>query len=185
LIKKITAISAGLLSAFIIVLIVNELIKVLLVQIITGAPVTFSVSGISLHADFPVEIGSAYLYLPVLFSPVIFTLVIIELSLILLSKNKNDHIRIYLVLFQIVLVGYLIIFLIAGLITLLFESTLSKDWNNIFLLLDLTFNQSLIFLLFIFILFLTYINIHAKRLRKNIPAVHELKTKGIKNDAKK
>lgn len=162
------SIAAGLIT----VLIINELFKGLVAYVLTGAKINFVFRGIMLDARVPVaELGNLASYTAVFLSPYLLSIVLIEVSLMLLARSSNDRFRSSVIIFQLVNIGYLIFTTVLGILTLLLKATVSTNWSKLMEFGNYTRGQKIIFMFFILILLLTYINILTKRIRKNIPVL--------------
>lgn len=172
--KKTTLIIISILAGLLTVLYVNELIKGLAAGLITGGDITFIFKGIILTAAIPVTKGtgfSAYIFLLAL--PLILSVLYIETSALTLKKNNNLWLRQGLVIFQLVNLGYIIVNIFIGIISVIARGMFSSSWVRLLEYAEFSYTKQLIFMLIILILLLTYINYSTNRMKKYITIVKE------------
>lgn len=162
------SLAAGLVS----ILIVNELFKGLVTFILTGANIDFVFRGIMLDAQIPAgELHSLATYTAIFLSPYLLSIILIEISLMILTKTTNDRFRSSVIIYQLVNIGYLIFTTVLGILTLVLKASVSTNWSRLMEFGNYSRGEKIMFMFFILILLLTYINILTKRIRKNIPVM--------------
>ncbi|MCL5030998.1 MAG: hypothetical protein M1480_18480 [Bacteroidetes bacterium] len=170
--NKTFAVILGLIAGLIAVLYLNELVKAFSAFLLIKQNVSIAFYGIKLTVSFPFsKSNSSYIYLLVMITPFIANVLFIETAFIWLSKTASDHIRTSLIIFQLINIGYLIFAAFIGIISIILNSSVSTEWTTLLNQENLSYNQKLIFMLFILILLLGYINILTKRIKKSIPAI--------------
>jgi hypothetical protein len=162
----------SLLTGLLTVLIVNELFKGLVAFIFTGSGVEFAWRGIMLDASIRAgEFHSMASYTAIFLSPYLLSIVLIEISLMMMARTANDRFRSSIIIFQLVNIGYLIFTTVLGILTLVLKTSVSTNWSKLMEFGHYSRGQKIMFMFFILILLLTYINILTKRIRTNIPVM--------------
>ena len=170
--NKVYLVLFSLIVGLISVLIINELFKGLVAYIITGSKIDFVFRGIMLDARVPVtELHSLASYTAIFLSPYLMSIILIEISLMMLSRISSDRFRSSLIIYQLVNIGYLIFTTVLGILTFVLKASVSTNWSTLMEFGNYTQGQKIMFMFFILILLLTYINILTKRIRKNIPVM--------------
>ncbi len=170
--NKTFAIILGIITGLIAVLYLNELVKGISALLLIKQNISLAFNGISLQISFPMNNqNSFYTYLLVLITPFLTNVLFIEISFIWLNKTVNDHLRSSIIIFQLINIGYLIFAAFIGILSIILDSSYSTEWITILNQENLSYNQKLIFMLFVLILLLGYINILTKRIKRNIPTI--------------
>jgi len=172
--KKITVIAISLFLGLITVIYLNELIKGLIAGILTGVEVNYFFKGILLTAAIPFTKGTGISTYSFLYSvPFLMSVVFIEISSIILKKNNNLNLRQGIVVFQLVNVGYIVVNIFVGIISVVFKGLFTSNWARFLEYADIPYSKQLVIMLLILIFLFAYINYSTNRLRKYITIVKE------------
>ena len=107
----------------------------------------------------------------ILISPSIACIICIEASIIILAKAKGDHLRSFLIIYQLVSIGYLLVNIFVAIFSVLLQPSSQPEWTDFLLKENISYSKQMIFLLLILIFLAGYLNIVTKRIRKNIPVI--------------
>lgn len=166
----IISIFAGLLT----VLYLNEFIKGIIAGVMTGGEVTYIFRGIILTAAIPITKGTGFAtYTFLLAVPLLLSVLFIEISALTLKKNSNLWLRQGLVIFQLVNLGYIIVNIFIGIISVIGRGLFNSSWVRLLEYARFSYAKQLILMLVILILLFTYINYSTNRLKKYITIVKE------------
>ncbi len=172
--KKITVIVISLFIGLITVIYLNELLKGIIAGILTGGEVNYFFKGILLTAAIPFTKGTGISTYSFLFSvPLFMSVIFIEFSSIILKKNNNLNLRHGIVIIQLVNIGYIVLNIIVGIISVVFKGLFTSNWARFLEYADIPYSKQLIIMLLILILLFAYINYSTNRLKKYITLVKE------------
>lgn len=175
--SKTVSILAGIAAGLITVLVLNELIKSLFIVILLNQAIVFNIKGIGLYAQPAAGFShDFFINLVILTSPLVFIIVLFEISLYY-SRKDISNIRHGLIIFQLILMGYLIFNILLGAVSLLLNSSFKTDWLILLQNSGYTHPQQLLLMLVVLALLFTYLNFSSKRLKRNIPVVIRKKQK--------
>jgi hypothetical protein len=170
--KKTYSIIAGLIAGLLSVLFLDQLFKGLLANLFLNEEVKIYFTGLRLTVYFPTsEIHSFFLYAVLIISPFILSILMVEATLIWHNKIPNNYLRMSIIIFQLINIGYLIFTAVIGLFSILLHTTFQTDWSMLLNHGSLSYDQKLLFMFLILFIFLGYINILTKRIRKSIPII--------------
>lgn len=172
--KKITITISSIFAGLITVLYFNEFVKGSAAVLLTGGEVYYLFKGIILTAVIPITKNTGiYTYSFLLLIPLLLSVLFIEISSVILRKNNNMNLRQGLVIFQLINVGYLVVNIFIGIISVIFKGFLKSNWARLLEYAEVDYNKQLILMLLILIFLFTYINYSANRLKKYITIVKE------------
>jgi hypothetical protein len=171
-VKKIIIIFLGILAGLISVFYLNELLEMLTSVLLIKGQTQVVFNGFKICLILPAAAKDSFIaYAAVLIAPLIGSILFIELSLLWLNKTSSDVSRSFIIIFQLINIGYLIITIFAAILSVLLRLSILNDWQQLFNCGKLTYNQGLVFLLLVTIILLSYINVLAKRIKKSIPVI--------------
>ncbi len=175
--KKIINLLAGLFTGLLFVLVINQFLQGAAASVLLNQKVNYFFSGIKLVSSFQIPQDSFAGGLIVILIPIIVSFLLTEITMVILSKRNDDKTNIPLVIFILINTGYIILYIIITVISILFNNSLQN--NFIILLTDsgFTYNQQLIFILAAAVLFFGYLNFVLKRMKRSLPAIIENKKK--------
>ncbi len=172
--NKTLAVSLGLICGIISVMYLSELIKIIAAHFFINGEVTIIFHGLKLDVILPVgTMNSFFAIAAVTITPFAACILFIEVSFLGLNKTSNDHIRSSIIIFQLINIGYIIFAAFMGIISVLLPFSFATDWTRFLNDESLSENQKLVFMFFILILLLAYINVLTKRIRKAIPIINK------------
>jgi hypothetical protein len=167
---KLTIIFLGLLAGFISVLFLVELLKMLTAVVLIKDHVQLLFNGFKINIILPAPTKNNFIYNAIVFiTPYIGSVFFIEISLIWFRKSLLDRVRGFIVVFQVINAGYLILTLFISIYSILLRPSYTTELRLLLNSANLTYIQQLIFILLISIILFYYINILGKRLKKSIP----------------
>ncbi len=172
--KKVINVSSGILASLLTVLFIPEYIKGLAVHLIYNVNVEYTISNFYLVAGFPLNTIPNFFILSMIFIiPLIVCIIIIELISFGIRRSTEDNPRVFLIVFQIVAIGYLIVNVIVGIIAILTHGILNSDWLLLLNTGGYSQTQKLIFMLLVMILLFGYINSVTGRMKRHIPIISQ------------
>jgi hypothetical protein len=170
--NKPTIIVLGLLAGLLSILFLDELFKFITALIFINDHIYILFKGLKLSITFPLTGNNNFFSIAtVLLTPLIGSIIFIETSLIWLAKTASERIRSFLIIFQLVNIGYLIFTIFIIIFSVLLKSPVVNEWQTFLNNGNLSNNQKLIFILMMAIILLSYVNILAKRIKKSIPVI--------------
>jgi hypothetical protein len=182
--NKIINIIAGLAAGLFSILVINSLIQGIFVSIFFDSPPVLVFEGIRICTVFPLNAESFGVTLLAALLPLLTGILFIEISLIFFAKNPSGKISVFLLLFMVVNAGYLLVYIIPVIISMVINYIPN---NNLVLLLkqsDLSYNQQLLIVLVTAVLVFGYTNFITKRMKRTLPGIIENK-KGKEDEIKK
>ena len=172
--NKTLSVTFGLISGIVAVMYLSELIKILAAHLFINGDVTIVFHGLKLDVILPVgTMNSFFIIAAVTITPFAACILFIEASFLWLNKTSNDHVRGSIIVFQLINIGYIIFAAFMGIISILLPLSFATDWTRFLNDESLSENQKLIFMFFVLILLLAYINVLTKRIRKAIPIINK------------
>jgi len=169
---KLTIIFLGLLAGFISVLFLDELLKLLAAIILIKEHVQLALSGFHFIINLPAPVkNNFFINAVVMITPLLGSIIFIEISLIWFTKSISDWVRSFIVVFQLINIGYLIFILFINIYSILFRPSYTTELLLLLKSANLTYGQQLISILLFSIILFSYINILSKRLKKSIPVI--------------
>jgi small-conductance mechanosensitive channel len=101
----------------------------------------------------------------------------IELSSIFLKKIEKEFFRIIIIIYILINTGYLIFNILLGIFALILKSTYTNDWGRFLEASGYSYNQKLVFMLFVMVILFAYLNYTTKKMRSFIPVIKKLDVK--------
>ena len=156
----ITGLAAGILSVFYL----NELFQGFAAFIAGFERITFEFGMINWYAVFHSEEPfGGLIYVIVYIAPLLFNLLVIEVSNIILKKGGPGLIRNSILLFQLINIGYILLNIFYGALSLLLRTNPMNDWVRLAAALRLEGPGKFVMMLFAIIILISYLNITTKR----------------------
>lgn len=172
--NKTVAVILGLLFGIVSVMYLSELLKIASAHILINGQVNVSFHGLKLDVILPSgKFNSFFTVAFVTITPFLACIFFIELSFLWLNKTISEHVRGSIIVFQLINIGYIILAAFMGIISIIFPLSIITDWSVFLNDESLSYNQKLIFMFFVLILLLAYINLLTKRIRKSIPVINK------------
>jgi hypothetical protein len=163
-IKNKGSIVIGSLSGLITVLFLSELFQGLL-ALVFAKEVGFAFSGLNFFADFVIEEGKSILVYILLFaSPLLLSILAVELSMIIMKRSPLGPARFSTIVFQLINLGYIIITLFYGAISILLRVNLLNDWVRMTNYLGIEGGERYPLVFFFLIILIMYLNLVTKRI---------------------
>lgn len=144
--------------------------------ILKGAKVNIVFDGLLITAITGAETNNFLINFFIFISPLLAVLILIEISLFVMRKTGNESIRMISLITQIILMGFFLVNIIAGVAAVLLKDS---SFSGLYLILDnanYTQNQKLVFMLFILLISFAYLNFISKRIRRYTPMIHQNKS---------
>jgi hypothetical protein len=157
----------GLVFAGLYALVFVELIQGFIAWITGASGVSFRISGIKLYAGFILN-GGAVINAVIFIVPYILTILAIELAMRLLKKYPQGFKRHFIIVFSLVLSGFLLFDTFYGAFSVILRFNFENDWVQLVNMLNITEGERLISALFVIILTAGYLNLSTKRIIKYI-----------------
>ncbi len=174
--KKTIAVALGLIAGIISVMYLSEAIKIIAAHLFINGDVNIKLHGLKLDVILPVgNLNSFFTIAAVTVTPFLACILFIEASFLWLNKASNDHVRGSIIVFQLINIGYIIFASFMGILSVLLPFSFATDWTRFLNDESLSYNQKLIFMFFVLIILLAYINVLTKRIRKSIPVINKKK----------
>ena len=168
--NKATIILLGLLSGFISIFFLDELLKMLAAVILIKGHIAIIFNGWKLTILLPALGKNNFISYGVVFgTPFIGSIFIIEILLIWFTKTISDRVKSFIIINQLINIGYLIFAIFIIICSILLKSSFTVDLQMLLKYGNLTYIQQLIFILLMALILLAYLNILAKRLKKSLP----------------
>lgn len=127
---------------------------------------SFTVTGLvcnfTLPAQTPIWWGILIYLLPLLCGVIFY-----EIGMVFLNKSQLGILRYSTIVFEIILAGYIIIYVFYGAISVILKLQ-DNDWVNTIKLFNFGYESGIIFMFFVIILLSVYLNFSAKRISKFI-----------------
>ena len=172
--KKLYLVILSLMAGLATVLYLNELVKSLVASLVTGGKIELVFNGIILTAVIPfTHSTTAGSYGFLLAVPLILSIIFVEASSVILKKTNNLNLRQGLVIFQLINIGYLVVNVFIGILSVLIKNSFDTAWTRLFEYAGFSYTRELVLMLLILILLFAYINYSANRLRKYITIIKE------------
>ncbi len=174
MLRKIYNVFLGLLTGFIATFYLNRLFEFLLASILLSNKVSLGLKGMALTVEFNLTNShNIYTYAIIFISPLIAGLIMIELSSLFNRHIYNVNHRIIILLFQLFNIGYIIIDLLIGIISVILKGSISSEWIKLFQFENFSLMEQLLAMFFLFLLFFSYLNRQILIIRKNIPIIQK------------
>lgn len=172
--KKIIFVGTAVLIGLVTVLYLNEYIKGLIASALLDTNTGYSFNGIIITAYFPLTGNHAFLFYCFLFSiPILISLIFIEASAFSLKKITNLNLRTEVIIFELINIGFVIVNIFVGIITVLFKNSFENGWARLFQFSGYSFEKQLIIVFLSLALTLAYVNFTANRLRNYLTIIKE------------
>ncbi len=172
--RKFIFISLSILTGLLTVLYFNELVQGIIASAVLRTNVAFSFKGIVLTAVIPfVGTYSFFTYFFLLLIPLLLSGIFIELSAVSLKKIINLNLRIGVIIFELVNIGFIVVNILIGILSVLLKGSFENGWSRLFEFSGVTFEKQLIVMFLLLLLSLTYINFSANRLKNYITIIKE------------
>lgn len=169
------SIIAGLSAALIFIFLLNGLLQYLELLVL-NIEVQFgqlTLGGLTVLASIPSEMNRYFATL-IFLLPVFNSLLFIETSFLILKKTPLGMLRNSTIIFQLLLTGFLIIFVFVGMIKLAISANSSSLWKNIILVWKLEGTQIYVLIAFVVLVVFTYLQLIQKRIMKYISVDEKL-----------
>lgn len=127
---------------------------------------SFSVAGLICNFELPGQNAVGLILLIYLF-PILSAVVFYEIGMVILNRSQVGGLRYSILIFEIILAGYIIINVFYGAISAIFKLE-SNDWVNLLKLFNFGYEGGIIFMLFVILLLSFYLNFSTKRIGKFI-----------------
>jgi hypothetical protein len=166
-IKK--SIFIGALLATIVIVLLNGLIHSSILLLI-GANILnydFTIWGITPTVELNNEIG-VFLKTILILLPLILNFVFVESSFLLLKKTSQGFARNTIIIFLLLIAGYLLIVVFYGMIELIINPSAQSSWKNILELWNFVGNQLYVFVALVILALFSYLQIMQKRIMRFI-----------------
>ena len=156
----------GMMSALLFILFFNGVFQSLIILLLNGSieSFAFTITGFSPIVILETTSYNIYLNSILLLSPMVIYILFMELTLMLLSKTTPDTTRYSLILFLLLLFGYLIIITFYGMIELILFPSTGSLWGRLVQLWELEGGQIYVLVAFILLVLFSYLQITQKRL---------------------
>lgn len=167
-IKNKKALFAGIFTGFITILFLGELFQILL-AFVAGTEnihLKFLITGLKSEFILPEQLNnviSAIIYL----GTEILLILLFEIGIIFLKRTGVGIARFSLIVFEIIIIGFLIVDVFYGAIRVLLRME-GNDWIDLVNRLDLSFEGGIVFMFFVIITFIIYLNFSSKRIMNYI-----------------
>lgn len=172
--KKFIFVALSILAGLVTVLYFNEFVQGIIASAVLRTKVAFSFNGIILTAFIPfVGTYSFFTYFFLLLAPLLLSGIFIELSAVSLKKIINLNLRTGVIIFELVNVGYIVVNIFIGILSVLLKGSFENGWSRLFEFSGVTFERQLIVMFLLLLLSLTYINFSANRLKNYITIIKE------------
>ena len=169
LIKNKSSILSGLLLGITTIYFFTELFQGFVAYLFGAENLIYSMKGFFFSADFilPGELNSLS-YIFILTSNVIFIIVLIEFTMLGLKKTGLGFYRYSLILFQLVMVGYLIVNIFYGAFSIFINVDLNNNWLLLSEYLGINGPSKIAYMFFVVLILLAYLNMVSRRIQKYI-----------------
>jgi hypothetical protein len=159
---------AGVLAGYVVVFILSPVMQYLTGLILGFKVVHLSIDYYKLTCEFYSGSGKI-LTIAALLAPTFIYIINIEINSYMLTKVTVGFYRNFFIVYSMVLIGYLMVNVFIGAVTVILKVSLSNDYAKIVNdVLGLTMPASFLIILVILILLTMYINITTKRIMKYI-----------------
>lgn len=163
-VKNKKSIFIGLLLGSITVLFLSELFQAL-IALVLAKDVSLEFAGVNFYAFFNCAEGKSFLTYILLFaSPLLFSVLAVEISMIIMKRSPLGPYRFVSIVFQLIALGYIIISLFYGAISILLEVNLTNDWVKMAKLLGIEGGERFVLVFFFLIILIMYLNLVTKRI---------------------
>lgn len=168
--KKFLIVIVGLIAGLFSVLILNNLFQIIAAKILLGNQSNISLNFILLSAHPIFSHGNSFiLYLFIFLTPLIASIIFLEISSLILKKPLSTNVRLTFIIYQLVNIGYLIVYTIISIVAVLLKGALQSDWVELLNFYNYTYIRQLVIMLFILIVVFSYLNNLSKRIKNYIP----------------
>jgi len=170
--RKLSGMLAGLLGGLISVLFLNELFKWLIASCFVYHAKLY-LSGIYLSVNVNFTGISFFNTLLIILSPLLFSLGMIEIASFVLKKTGNESLRLNLIIYILINIGYLIFNILLGIFALILRSSYTNDWGKFLDASGYSYNEKLVFMLFVMVILFSYLNYTTKKMKTIIPVINK------------
>lgn len=154
----------GLLLGLITVLFLSELFQALIASAL-ARDVSLEFSGLNFYADFNCAEGKSFLtYILLYASPLLFSVLAVEISMIIMKRAPLGPYRFVSFVFQLIALGYIIISLFYGAISILLQVNITNDWVRMTEFLGIEGGERFALVFFFIIILIMYLNLVTKRI---------------------
>lgn len=172
--KKLVIVVATVIVGLVTVLYISEFAKGIAASFILGKDIEYSFNGIILTAVIPFTKGTNLLvYWLILSIPLLLSIVLTELSTLSLKKIVNLNFRTNIIIFELVNVGFIIVNVFIGILSVLLKNLFTNGWTKLFLYSEFTYEKQLIVMMLVLILSLAYVNFTANRLKNYLTIIKQ------------
>lgn len=172
--KKLAIILTSVIITLALVLYFNEWIKGLIASSVLSIQIEYVFNGILLTAIVPLSNDHGFLAYAYIFSvPLLMSFIFIEASAFALKKTINTNIRTGLVIFQLVNIGFILVNVFIGILSVVLKNSFQSDWSRLLEFSEYSYPQQLVFMLFLVLLLFAYINYASNRLRRYITILRD------------
>src|SRR4030042_7152223 len=162
-IKNKYAVLTGIATALIVIILIREIFQAGTAYFLGAEEISFKISGLELFCSFTItENQSTLSYILIFISPILFIFIALEIGIRVLQKTVLGFYRYAAIVFQLLLIGFLIINIFYGAVTVVLKME-GNDWNRLVYYLDLSYEGGIIFMFLVIIIFAAYLNLSIKR----------------------
>jgi hypothetical protein len=159
----------ALISSFISAFFLNELFQSVIVFLFGAKNIKINFFWLYISSDFTLsENFNSFTKIILYGSSFIFNIFLIEVGQKIVKKLKLGTFRFSIILFLIFNIGYLIFNLFYGALTSIIYPGIDTDWNNLMSHLELNNGSKVVFMFFIILIFIFYLNFTFKRIKQYI-----------------
>lgn len=161
--KNIKPLIYGVLSAAAFSLVLCEIIQGLIAYAAGASGLSFKLGGIKLYADYNLNAGAVPSGI-ILLLPYLITLAVITSSIRMLKRIEAGSYRNSLIAFSLVVSGFFIFDLFYSAFSIILKFNFGNDWVRLVSLMNLSETGGIIFIFFIIIFSMGYLNLLLKRI---------------------
>jgi len=173
--KNKNSIIIGLSVAIIFIFLFNGLLEYLQLRVLGIGPQLgdLTLGGLKVIYNLPTEV-SPFLTTLILLFPILNSILFVEISFLILKKTSVGLHRNSTIIFQLLLTGFLIVFVFVGIIKLALSIESSSLWENIILIWKLEGSQVYVLIVFVVLVLFTYLQLIQKRIMNYISIEEKL-----------
>ena len=169
IIKNKSAIAGGLIAAFIVIFFLDDLFQGLCGYLFNAVPINFEFgwTGLTVVINLA-NVNFIFSKIIIILSPVISIILSIELSHYFLKKLPLGFFRFSILVFQLILAGYLMITVFYGAVSILLKSEVNNIWVNLATVFELSEGKEIVLIFLMVIILFGYLNLIQKRISNYI-----------------
>jgi hypothetical protein len=171
--KNKPALVYGTICSMLSILFLNELFQAFITFLVNAQNISIQFNWVYITCDFsPNEDFNTITMIISYTASFLFNIFLIELGQILVKKSRLGNLRFSLIIFLIINTGYLIFNVFYSAISILFYKDVNTDWNNLMIKLSLEEGSKIVFMFFIVLILIFYLNFSARRIVQYINVPH-------------